>query len=140
MAVAMLQQSTSAGLPASFLAAAARGARGRCPRCGEARLFGRWLKPLASCPACHQDWRHQQADDFPAYIAILLTGHILAPVIIAMVADWALAPGAIALILIPLTVVTMLAMLQPSKGAVIAAQWWHGMHGFTRERRDDTAG
>ena len=25
-------------------------------------------------------------------------------------------------------------MLQPAKGAVIAAQWWHGLHGFAKER------
>ena len=32
-------------LPHSFGAALLRGARCRCPRCGEARLFRRWLKP-----------------------------------------------------------------------------------------------
>ncbi len=76
----------------------------------------------------------QRADDFPAYIAILVTGHILAPVIIAMVSDLALSAGVIAAILLPLSVGLMLALLQPAKGAVIAVQWWHGLHGFTRER------
>lgn len=76
----------------------------------------------------------QRADDFPAYIAILVTGHILAPVIIAMVSDLALSAGVIAAILLPLSVGLMLGLLQPAKGAVIAVQWWHGLHGFTRER------
>jgi uncharacterized protein (DUF983 family) len=31
----------------------------------------------------------------------------------------------------------MLVLLQPAKGAVIALQWWHGMHGFRRERRPE---
>jgi uncharacterized protein (DUF983 family) len=31
----------------------------------------------------------------------------------------------------------MLGLLQPAKGAVIAMQWWLGMHGFVRERRSD---
>ena len=126
-------------LPASFWAAAARGMRSRCPRCGEAKLFVRWLKPAAHCPACGQDWSHQRADDFPAYIAILITGHLLAPVIIALVADFDLSPGTIALILLPSAVAMMLGMLQPAKGAVIAAQWWHGLHGFRRERPDTGA-
>ncbi|WP_405053458.1 DUF983 domain-containing protein [Sphingopyxis sp. BE235] len=43
-----------------------RGARGRCPRCNEAKLFHRFLKPVLICSACAQDWTHQQADDFPA--------------------------------------------------------------------------
>ena len=121
-------------LPATFRAALARALRGRCPRCGEASLFGRWLKPRPACPACGQDWTPQRADDFPAYIAILVTGHLLAPVIIAMVADFQLSPGAIAAILLPLSVGLMLGLLQPAKGGVIAAQWWHGLHGFSRER------
>ncbi|WP_343061303.1 DUF983 domain-containing protein [Novosphingobium flavum] len=121
-------------LPATFRAVLARALRGRCPRCGEARLFARWLKPEPACPACGQDWSHQRADDFPAYIAILVTGHLLAPVIIAMVADFDLSPAAVAAILLPSAVVMMLAMLQPAKGGVIAAQWWHGLNGFTRER------
>ncbi len=122
-------------LPSSFWQAALRGLRGHCPRCGGARLFARWLKPAGSCAACAQDWAFQRADDFPAYIAILLTGHILAPVIIVLIADLELSPGALALILLPLATAMMLGMLQPAKGAVIAAQWWHGLHGFHRERR-----
>ncbi len=126
-------------LPSSFGAAALRGIRSRCPRCGKAGLFARWLKPHVACPSCRQEWSHQRADDFPAYIAILLTGHLLAPVIIALVTDLDLSPGVLAAILLPLAVVMMLAMLQPAKGAVIALQWWHGLHGFQRERRPAAA-
>ena len=32
----------------------------------------------------------------------------------------------------------LLALIQPSKGAVIAMQWWHGMHGFRRERHPES--
>lgn len=125
-----------ATLPLSFREAAWRGIRGKCPRCGEGALFARWLKPHGYCPACAQDWSHQRADDFPAYISILLTGHLLAPFIIALVADFALGAGALIAIIVPTALVLMLGLLQPAKGAVIAAQWWHGLHGFVRERRD----
>ena len=107
---------------------------GRCPRCGKGRLFTRFLKPVTACPACVQDWTAQQADDFPAYIAILITGHILAPVIIWLVSTYDIKPGLLAAILLPLSVAMMIGMLQPAKGAVIALQWWQGMHGFVRER------
>lgn len=109
--------------------------RGKCPRCGQGALFARWLKPHGHCPDCGQDWSHQRADDFPAYISILLTGHLLAPFIIALVADFALGPVALTAIIVPAALVLMLGLLQPAKGAVIAAQWWHGLHGFVRERR-----
>lgn len=109
---------------------------GRCPRCGEGRLFTRFLKPVTACPACGQDWTPQRADDFPAYIAILITGHILAPVIIWLVSTYDINPGLLAAILLPLSVAMMIGMLQPAKGAVIALQWWQGMHGFVRERAE----
>lgn len=108
--------------------------RFRCPRCNAAPLFARWLKPVERCSACGQDWSHQRADDFPAWIAIILTGHLLAPLIIALISDYDLGPGAVALILFPTAIALMLGLLQPAKGLVISAQWWHGLNGFSRER------
>lgn len=121
-------------IPATFVEAALRGIRGKCPRCGESRLFRKWLKPLDRCPTCTLDLTPQRADDFPAWIAIILTGHVTAPLIIALSLDYALEPLAMVSILIPLAMTMMLGLLQPAKGAVISAQWWFGLHGFIRER------
>jgi uncharacterized protein (DUF983 family) len=135
----LAEQETSAPvasplLPASGLEAMARGARGRCPRCKEAKLFLRFLKPRPRCPHCGQDWTHQQADDFPAYVSILVTGHLLAPVIIMLVRDTGLSVATLAAIVLLLAMVLMIGLLQPAKGAIIALQWWFGMHGFVKER------
>ena len=121
-------------LPANFRQAALRGILGSCPRCGEAQLFRKWLKPVDRCPSCMVDLTHQRADDFPAYIAILLTGHLTAPIIIMLSLDFDLTLSAMLAIIVPLVLVLMLGMLQPAKGAVIAVQWWHGLHGFVKER------
>ena len=121
-------------LPHSVWEAMARGLRGRCPRCESGSLFRKWLKPRSNCPACGLDLTPQQADDFPAYISIFVTGHLLAPVIIMLVRDYTLSAWQLAAILLPLATAMMLAMLQPAKGGVISAQWWNGMHGFKRER------
>ena len=121
-------------LPSSALEAASRGARGRCPRCTEAKLFLRFLKPRVHCPLCGQDWSHQQADDFPAYVSIFVTGHVMAPLIIALVRDTDLSVTALVAIILPLALMLMIGLLQPAKGAIIALQWWFGMHGFKKER------
>jgi len=126
-------------LPRSFSAAMLRGLRCTCPRCGSAGLFRRWLKPVDRCTACGADWTPQRADDFPAYIAIIVTGHLLAPIMIGLALDFDLGPLALAAIVFPTAIAMMLAMLQPAKGLVIALQWWHGMHGFTRERASTQA-
>lgn len=121
-------------LPHSVWQAMGRGLRFACPRCGGGRLFRKWLKPAGHCACCGLDLSPQQADDFPAYVAILVTGHLLAPVMVALGAS-DLSLGAMLAILIPSSVAMMLAMLQPAKGAIIAAQWWGGLHGFRKERR-----
>lgn len=125
-------------LPPSLPAAMIRGARGCCPRCGEAKLFRKWLKPVDRCGACALDISGQRADDFPAYIALFVAGHLLAPILILMVADWELSPMVVVVTIIPLAVLFMLLLLQPAKGAVIALQWWNGMHGFRKERLPET--
>ena len=43
----MLAPTKRPDLPASLTAAIVRGAKGNCPRCGEARLFRAFLKPIA---------------------------------------------------------------------------------------------
>lgn len=121
-------------IPATFGQAVWRGIRSRCPRCEQGSLFARWLKPRERCPVCSLDLTPQRADDFPAYIAMIVTGHLMAPLIIALSLDFALGPVAMMAILVPLALVMMLGMLQPAKGGVIAVQWWNGMHGFVKER------
>ena len=121
-------------LPRSLWQAAKRGIRGRCPRCGEGRLFRAFLKPIDRCPCCYIDWTPQRADDFPAYISIFITGHVITPLVMYLVLGTDMGTGAITAIVVPLTASLMLATLQPAKGAVIAMQWWNGMHGFIRER------
>ncbi|EJU10659.1 hypothetical protein LH128_23089 [Sphingomonas sp. LH128] len=94
---------------------------------------------MAVCARCGQDWSHQRADDFPAYVAIIVTGHLMAPLIIALARDFALSVTAMMAIIVPLALVLLLGLLQPAKGAIIALQWWWGMHGFVRERPEPSA-
>lgn len=122
-------------LPESWIAALLRGLRGRCPRCERAPLFRKWLKPVDNCAHCRQDWSVQQADDFPAYIGIFVVGHLLAPVVIAMIGSWGMQPFAVLAIILPVAIVMLVAMLQPVKGGVIAFLYWHGIGAFRQERR-----
>lgn len=106
------------------------GLKCRCPSCGKAPLFRRYLKPIAHCPACIQDFTHQRADDLPAYLVILLLGHILVPLVVEVERHMS-PPVAFQMIFWPLlAAVLALLMLQPVKGAVIGLQWARRMHGF----------
>src|SRR5882724_3990353 len=63
--------------------ALARGFTGRCPHCGQGKLFRAFLKVADRCETC--------AEDFPAYIVILIVGHILVP--IALVVEMEFSPS-----------------------------------------------
>ena len=116
--------------------AALRGLRNHCPRCDHKPLFARYLKPVERCAGCGQDWTLHQADDFPAYIAIFISGHLLAPVLIAAGSRELLPMGWLALIAVVGALLLTIVMLQPAKGAVIALQYHWKMHGFDPASRE----
>lgn len=131
-----MTESEASRLPATLIQAMMRGARFRCPRCDSKGLFARYLKPESKCSHCGQDWTLHQADDFPPYVSMFITGHLMAPVIIelgssqlSMAAQLAIAFG--------VGSVLMVGLLQPAKGAIIALQWWMGMHDFRPAGRDE---
>ncbi|MET0372040.1 MAG: DUF983 domain-containing protein [Sphingobium sp.] len=108
-----------------------RGLRCRCPACGEGKLFDRFLRPADACAHCGQSWQGHQADDFPAYIVILLLGHLMLPLMIEVNAAFAIPLGIQAALWPALALLLAVVMIQPVKGGVIALQWSRRMHGFT---------
>jgi len=107
-----------------------RGFRGRCPNCGEGKLFRAYLKTNESCSVCGQDLHHHRADDFPAYLVIVIVGHIVVPLVVAVEQHFA-PPYLVHLaVWLPLTLGMSLALLQPIKGAIVGLQWAFRMHGF----------
>ena len=101
-----------------------RGWSGRCPRCGDGRLFGRYLKMASRCAACGQDFEPYRADDAPAYFTILIVGHLVVPLVLAF-ERYAVEPPLWqhALLWLPLSIALSLLLLPRTKGAVIALLW-----------------
>jgi uncharacterized protein (DUF983 family) len=119
--------------------AMARGFRGRCPNCGRGRLFRAFLKPVDHCEVCGEEMYHQRADDAPAYFVILIVGHIVVSLALTVEMEFA-PPYWVHLVLwLPLTLALAIGLLQPIKGAIIAWQWAHYMHGFGLRTGHDQA-
>jgi len=111
-----------------------RGFRGKCPACGEGKMFRKFLKVADNCPNCGEELYHHRADDFPAYLVIVIVGHILVPIVLAVETDIA-PPIWVGMTLWPVVALAMtLGLLQPVKGAVVAIQWFIGMHGFEESK------
>jgi len=111
------------------------GLRGRCPACGEGHMFRAFLKPADHCDVCGEELHHQRADDFPAYLVIIVVGHVVVPALLWM--EMAYAPPAWLQLAIwlPVTLFSALGLLQPTKGAIVGLQWQTGMEGFAASRR-----
>lgn len=123
-----------------------RGLRMRCPQCGEGAVFHRYLKVSDECPVCHNELHHQRADDAPPYFTILVVGHVIGAMMLA-VEEWNdTIPIWIHAVVWPIMVLVMCLLLLPRfKGALIGYQWALRMHGFggsdgAASKHDTTAG
>lgn len=107
----------------SVLPAIFRGLKGNCPECGEGRIFWRYLKVQPRCDACGHDLAQYPADDGPAYVTILVTGHVVVAPLLLFPFIWE-APVALVLpmTLIPLAFIT-LGLLPRIKGGFIGLLW-----------------
>lgn len=107
-----------------------RGWRRCCPNCGSGPMLRDYLKVRESCPVCGEALHHQRADDGPAYITILIVGHIVIPSMLWTFIGFRLDPLIMLAIFSVMSVALTLWLLPRVKGAFIALQWSRRMHGF----------
>ncbi|WP_415919984.1 DUF983 domain-containing protein [Tateyamaria sp. SN6-1] len=107
-----------------------RGWRGKCPRCGQGRLLKGYLKIASGCPVCKLDYSHHRADDGPAYLTILLVGHLMAPLLHVVFVTWRPEPLVLFTIFAVGCVGLSLYLLPRLKGGIVGFQWARGMGGF----------
>ena len=88
-----------------------RGLAGQCPACGDGPLFWRYLKVNARCDACGTDLARYPADDGPAYLTILLIGHLVVAPMLLFPIVWRSNPAySLPLILAALGMLTLLVL------------------------------
>ena len=107
-----------------------RGWQQRCPACGTGLLYGKYLKVVDHCALCGQELHHHRADDAPPYFTMLIVGHVIVGLVLAV--ETRLHPDlwVHALLWGPATLLLSLWLLPRIKGALIGQQWAMRMHGF----------
>lgn len=106
------------------------GLRMRCPKCGEGPMLSGYLKVRDACPSCGEQFHHHRADDGPAYLTILIVGHIMAPLMLWIYPAYRPEPLPMAIGFTIGTVLLSLFLLPRLKGMIVAFQWAKRMHGF----------
>ena len=112
-----------------------RGLRGRCPRCGEGRLFQGFLSLRPACERCGLSYSFADAGDGPAVFVILIAGAIV--VFAALITEVVYQPPywLHAVLWLPLILIVTLAPLRLIKGLLIALQYHHKAAEGRLERR-----
>lgn len=112
-----------------------RGLRGRCPRCGEGRLFQGFLSLRSACEHCGLNYGFADSGDGPAVFVILIGGAIV--VFAALITEVVYQPPywVHAALWLPLILIVTLAPLRLIKGLLIALQYHHKAAEGRLERR-----
>jgi uncharacterized protein (DUF983 family) len=107
-----------------------RGWRRKCPNCGAGPLLKGYLKVNDNCTVCREEIFHHRADDGPAYMTILIVGHLMAPMLHIVFVTWRPEPLTLFTIFAVGCVGLSLYLLPRLKGALIGFQWAKAMGGF----------
>ncbi len=107
--------------------AMARGFLGRCPACGQGRLFAGFLRVAPACSHCTAPLGQARADDAPPYFTIVVVGHIVIPLLVIVQGDYNPPTWLMTAIFLPLTVILALGLLRPIKGATVGVMLTMGL-------------
>ena len=114
-----------------------RGAAHKCPACGVGAMFRRYLKVSDACPHCGEALHHHRADDAPAYFTIVIVGHIVVSLVLAVEMAYRPPLWLHAALWLPLTMILTLVLLPSVKGALVGLQWALRMHGFDPDAKEE---
>jgi uncharacterized protein (DUF983 family) len=103
----------------------AAGIRGRCPRCGEGKLFAGFLDLAPRCERCGLDYGFIDAGDGPAVFVILIAGFIVVGAALVVEVMYEPPFWLHALLWGPLILAVTLAPLRIVKGVLVALQYHH---------------
>lgn len=100
-----------------------RGLNYRCPNCGEGKLYRGYLKVVPACEACGHDLSQYRADDGPAYLTILLVGHLVIAPMFFFPVMWEASPWIVAPIALSALTALVLIVLPRIKGGFMGLLW-----------------
>lgn len=111
-----------------------RGWRRKCPNCGQGALLKSYLKVNDNCTVCREELHHHRADDGPAYLTILIVGHLMIALLYEVFLIYRPEPLTLFTIFAVGSVGLSLYLLPRLKGVVIGFQWARYMGGFGNKR------
>lgn len=109
--------------PAVAVSAERAGLKGRCPRCGEGRLFAGFLKVRPGCDTCGLDFSTIQTGDGPASFIMQIAGFAVGFSALVVEIKYHPPMWLHLIVWLPLVVVLSLALMRPGRGLMIGLQY-----------------
>jgi uncharacterized protein (DUF983 family) len=100
-----------------------RGLARRCPNCGKGRLLRGYLTIRSPCEVCGNDNSVYPSDDFPPYLTVFVTGHVIVALFIWTDNVYEPRLWVEFVIWLPVTVLMCIALLPFMKGAAVGLCW-----------------
>ena len=106
-----------------------RGFTKRCPQCGKAPIYERYLKPTPRCASCGTGYDHIRTDDFAPWLTLIVLGHLFVPLTFHIETAYRPPLPLLFVVLVPSVTLAVLGLLPNFKGAAIAFMWSLGLRG-----------
>ena len=95
----------------------------KCPNCGKGNLYSKYLKFYSHCSICGEEFHSYRTDDFGPWLSIIISGHIIVPLVLSMEQNFKIDLWIQALIWIPITIAVVLFLLPISKSICLSILW-----------------
>ncbi len=99
------------------------GLAGRCPRCGDGKLFSGFLTVAPRCDVCGLDYSFADSGDGPAVFVTLIGGFLVLGIALAIDMTYEPPLWVYLVFFLPLAVLVCLGILRPAKSLLIALQY-----------------
>ncbi len=99
------------------------GVLGRCPRCGEGRLFDGFISLDQSCSSCDLDYDFADSGDGPAVFIMLIVGFLVVGLAIYTEINYRPDYWVHAVLWLPSILILSAGFLRPLKGILICLQY-----------------
>lgn len=100
-----------------------RGFLQRCPSCGKGHLFHAYLKQVDACAHCGEAFGDVRADDGPAWLTVMVTGHVVVALMMSVESLLTMPLWASIAAFSALSGAMVLGLLQRAKGIFIGLIW-----------------
>ena len=105
------------------ISAFSTGLAGRCPRCGDGKLFSGFLTVAPRCDVCGLDFSFADSGDGPAVFVTLIGGFLVLGIALAIDMTYEPPLWVYLVFFLPLAVLICLGILRPAKSLLIALQY-----------------